>query len=125
MSCQLGADPIEEVGCGPDIGVDKKQVRGSGRRGPDRAGMRLAEPPGRQPRWDDDRGAERHCNIAGAVGRVVVDHHQLIASAELRDQRRNEIGKRGCFVTCWNDNGNRSTNIARTDRWNGPRPPEQ
>ena len=93
--------------------------------GADRAGVRLAEPPDRQFRRNDDRGAERCGNGAGAVGRVVINDDELIAISKLRDERRNEIWKHICFVAGWDDDGNRLANTAGCDRRNGPWPPEQ
>ena len=106
VGANLGGEVVEQRRARADVGIEEhERLLGRGQRSVP-ARIRLAEPPVRRRRWGDHLGAERASDAGGAVGRVVVDHHDPVTGATLLDERTEQVGERVRLVAGGDDHRN-------------------
>ena len=89
------ASPSSRSGPGPHVGVEEhEQSARSLRAAPIQQACGLPTQPGGQVRRGDDRRAASGGDGGGVVGRVVVDDDELVARAQLGEQRGEQVRQR-------------------------------
>ena len=118
-------ETVEQVVRRRDVGIDERhQPCGGGRRAGD-AGMRLARPPVGQGRCRDHRRPAPGSHLGRAVGRVVVDHHQLVTGTKLGDEGFEESVDDVRLVTSRHHHRDRWASRTTVGRWQSAGRPQQ